>query len=566
MTMDTSQINRLLTEIYGSKYARRFGEGFRALVAEYARERPGSPDVSCRSRSWLIAYPDHLVDGGTSPLAILAEFLDTRLRPHITGIHVLPCFPSSSDEGFSVMDYTAIDSRHGTWKDVERLGSAGDLMLDAVINHASVQGTWFERWRAGDRRYADYFRTEEPDANLSGVVRAREHPLLTRFDTAMGERWVWTTFSADQADLDYRNPAVLLDVCHVLLTYAAHGASAIRLDAVGFLWKQAGTPSIHREETHKIIQLMRAVLDATYPDVRLVSETNVPHDENIQYLGDGTVREADMVYQFPLPPLTLHAFWKGDGAVLKAWLSTGDDIPPGTTYLNFLASHDGVGLRPLEGLVDRADVDALVETCRHNGGLVTYRSGAEGVPVAYELNATWFDLIRGSDEGELAMARHIASHALMLALEGEPAIYLQALFAEPNSIELAEASDLARSINRHKFHIADVDRCLDDAASAAARSLSTLLTMLDWRASTAAFDPGSTQTVVDTPDTVIGIERRGSDDSVARVFVNLTNTNVVVANDLDAQVHGLGATASATSIELDPFGVAWVIPSDTLHA
>jgi len=456
------------------------------------------------------------------------------------------------------MDYTEIDERYGTWADIERIGAGGDLMLDAVVNHASVEGTWFGAWRSGDEAFADFFRTEDPDADLSEVVRAREHPLLTTFETSIGEQSVWTTFSADQADLDYGNPDLLLAIIGVLLDYARHGATAIRLDAVGFLWKEVGTPSIHLPETHKIVQLMRAILDMTYPDVLLVSETNVPHRENIAYLGDGRIPEADMVYQFPLPPLTLHAFGTGDATTLKRWLETINGIPPTTTYFNFLASHDGVGLRPLEGLVDATEVQDIVDACMENGGLVKSRTDSDGNSVPYELNGTWFDLIRGPNVDDVAMQRHIASHALMFSLRGEPAIYLQALLAEPNDVDLAVATCEPRSINRRRLSIDAVNAALDDPNTGAARSVSALLDMLSCRSESEAFHPIASQSVLKTPMNVVGIERCAPSGATARVFVNVSNMPVTLPGEIAGDVRGFGVTSSPTEIHLAPYGVAWI--------
>jgi glycosidase len=552
-------MKNLLSEIYGSGLAAQMLPEYEAVIREHSMDLDTVPSHLDKARSWLIAYPDHILGSEETSLEALGGFVSSRLRPDMDGVHILPCFPWSSDDGFSVMDYDDIDERYGTWTDIERIGAAGDLMLDAVVNHASVQGEWFRAWRSGTPEFADFFRTEDPQADLSAVVRARQHRLLTKFETSMGDRWVWTTFSEDQADLDYRNPELLLAIVRVLLNYARHGASAIRLDAVGFLWKQAGTPSIHLVETHKIVQLMRGILDSTYPDVLLVSETNVPHRENISYLGDGTVPEADMVYQFPLPPLTLHAFGTGDSTVLKNWLATINGIPPKTTYFNFLASHDGVGLRPLEGIVDAADVQMIVEACLANGGLVTSRADADGTPVPYELNGTWFDLIRGQYTGNTAMQRHIASHALMFALRGEPAIYLQALLAAPNATDLAEATSEPRAINRRRFLIDEVNRSLDDPNTPMAKSLSALLEMLSWRGESDAFHPIAQQHVLSTPSTIVGIERVAPSGAFARVYVNVSDASVAIPNDHDGEIRGFNITPSSADIVLGPYGVAWSV-------
>jgi glycosidase len=551
----------LLNEIYGTDAAEGIRERYEALVTRHQQRTQPANDHLRSTDSWIISYPDHISGHQGTPLNVLDEFVRKRLRPAITGVHILPCFPSSSDEGFSVKDYFAIDERYGTWGDIEHIASHGKMMLDAVVNHASIQGDWFKKWQTGTSPFDGFFRTENPEADLASVVRARQHPLLTKFDAAMGERWVWTTFSQDQADLDYRNPEVALAIAEVILTYAQHGATAIRLDAVGFLWKEAGTTSIHLENTHRVVQFLRATLDATYRDVLLVSETNVPHTENISYLGDGSTREADMVYQFPLPPLTLHAFATGDATALKTWLGTIDDIPPATTYFNFLASHDGVGLRPLEGLVDEEDVESLVEACIASGGLVTYRSDDDGTAVAYELNGTWFDLIRGSSVGAEALQRHIASHGLMLALRGEPAIYVQALLAEENAVDLATTTSQPRSMNRRRFNIDDVDRWLADPDSKASFSLRHLVEMLGWRRESDAFFPESEQRILPTSWRIVGIERIARSGTIARVYVNVSKETEEIRTEDFSGPRGFNISEIPGGVELGPYGIAWMTSS-----
>jgi hypothetical protein len=551
----------LLDEIYGPVATAGIRERYEALVMRHQQRTPSANDHLRSTDSWIISYPDHISGHQGTPLNVLDEFVRKRLRPFITGVHILPCFPSSSDEGFSVKDYFAVDERYGTWGDIENLASNGNMMLDAVVNHASTQGKWFEQWRTGIPPFDEFFRTEDPDADLSGVVRARQHPLLTKFDTAQGERWVWTTFSQDQADLDYRNPEVALAMTEVILTYAQHGATAIRLDAVGFLWKEVGTASIHLENTHLVVQLLRATLDATYPGVLLVSETNVPHTENVSYLGSESTREADMVYQFPLPPLTLHAFATGDATALKVWLGTIDDIPPTTTYFNFLASHDGVGLRPLEGLVDESEVEILVDVCVANGGLVTYRSDDDGTAVAYELNGTWFDLIRGTSVDAEALQRHIASHGLMLALRGEPAIYVQALLAEENAIDLAATTSQPRSMNRRRFAIDDIDERIADPDSNTSLSLHRLVEMLEWRGESDAFFPESEQRILPTSSRIVGIERTARSGTIAWVYVNVSGEHEEVATGSYSDLRGFDISEISGGVELGPYGIAWMTSS-----
>ncbi len=511
--------------------------------------------------AWVISYPDQIRSDNRPPLASLHDFFSMHAAPAFNGIHVLPFFPSSSDEGFSITDYSAVFDEFGSWSDIEAIGRDARLMVDAVINHCSAQSDCFARWRDGDPAFRDFFRTASPDADLSATVRAREHPLLTPFTTVRGDEWVWTTFSADQADLDYRNPEVLLYVLSVLLTYARRGAAAIRLDAACFLWKEEGTPSIHMPQTHAIIQFLRSCLDDTYPNVILVSETNVPHDENISYLGDGSVPEADMVYRFTLPPLTLHAFVTGQTEDLERWLESANGIPPGTTYLNFLASHDGVGVRPLEGLVDPTDVERLVAEAERHGGRANRRRNPDGTSSPYELNATWYDLIRGSTMGDDALARHLASHAIMFATSGIPAVYIHSLLASPNDIQLMEQTGSARSINRGRFRADRLGHTLADTSTRASRSLRAIEEMLLWRRSTPAFHPDADQRVLPTPSGVIGIERQAPSGERGRVFVNVSDSAVEIDARDGENPRGYRFRTAGDGYALGPWGMLWLIDS-----
>jgi len=547
-----------LSAVYGDERAADISTAVHSLLERHNRSTPTTGRWS-EDDAWLIAYPDQVTTVGENPLLTLHRFYQRRLSAAFNGIHILPFFPATSDEGFSVRDYETVDAAFGDWTDIEAIAADARLMVDAVLNHCSVGSESFLGWARGDPSYREFIRIAEPTADLSMTVRAREHPLLTPFETARGTEWVWTTFSADQADLNYGNPAVLLYVLSVLLSYVEHGASAIRLDAVCFLWKEEGTSSIHLPETHQIIRFFRACLDATYPDVVLVSETNVPHEENVSYLGDGSVPEADVVYRFTLPPLVLHAFSTGDTTDLADWLGNIASTPPDTTFLNFLASHDGVGLRPLEGLVDDASVEHLVEDAEAHGGRANRHSLPDGTSVPYELNATWYDLIRGPTSGADAMARHLASHAIMFAISGVPAVYIHALLATENDLDLAADTGAARSINRSRLDLGRLDGLLADPASRESISLAQINSMLRLRRSTDAFHPNSLQTVLQTPPSVLGIERRSSAGRIARVYVNVSGEAVDVAHGFPAAPVGYRCGATTDGLHLEPWGFAWLI-------
>lgn len=396
----------------------------------------------------LITYGDQIQEPDHTPLHALHEWFNAHLKGAISSVHLLPFYPYTSDDGFSVVDYSAVDPALGTWDDISSLGSDARLMFDAVINHISAHSAWFQGYLRDDPRFRDYFIVLDQPVDLSGVTRPRTHPVLTTFLTPTGAHRVWTTFSIDQIDLNFRNPDVLLAIIDVLLLYVARGAAYLRLDAIGYLWKQAGTTCIHLPETHAVVQLIRSVLDVVAPQVLLITETNVPHIDNISYFGDGS-NEAQLVYQFPLAPLVLDAFHTGNAGHLQQWAATLAPPSAETTFFNFLASHDGIGLMPAVGILSRDEIDALAQMTLAHGGRVSYKTNADGTQSPYELNITLFDALSApadADE-ETAIARFMAAHAIMLALAGLPGIYVHSLVGSSNDQEGVAQTGRARSIN-----------------------------------------------------------------------------------------------------------------------
>ena len=461
-------------------------------------------------------------------MATLGRVLNEQMSNLVNGVHILPFYPWSSDDGFSVLDYLAVDKRYGTWDDVERLSSHRRLMVDAVINHISAGSDWFQRFRAGEQPYDRYFYFLDPDTDTSAVVRPRTHPLLTEVETVHGPRWVWTTFSPDQIDLDYRNPDVLISVLDVVLTYAARGASVIRLDAIGFMWKDPALPSIHLPETHTLIQLLRSCLDEVAPGTMLISETNVPHAENISYFHHDPP-EVHAVYQFPLAPLVAHAALTGDTTKLVDWAADIDDwVGHEQSFLNFLASHDGIGVRPAEGLLDDDDIENLVAACRSVGGRVSYRATADG-PRPYELNTTWFDLMSHDVDEDTAVARHLATHAVLLALPGVAGIYVHSLFGSPNDRAGFEATGHNRSLNRARFTDADwfLDAAVGDSTVRAARVYRGMKDLIARRRANPAYHPEASSQVATLTGRDLVIKRqRGRHVGVC--MVNFSDTEIAL--------------------------------------
>jgi glycosidase len=547
----------LLSLLYPPDVADRAAADVERLVAHATGVRRAS-EWDERD-AWLITYPDQFTRPGEAPLATLRDVMAEQFEPWLNGVHVTPFFPWTSDDGFSVTDYLAVDPGYGGWADVEALASGRRLVVDAVINHLSAQSDWFRRFLAGDQQVRGFFRTADPEADLTATVRPRAHPLLTRFDGAAGPVWAWTTFSPDQVDLDYRTPELLLRVLEVLLTYVRRGAAVLRLDAIAYLWKQEGTTSINLPQTHALIRLIRSCVEAVDPSVLILTETNVPHEENVAYLGSAEEPQAHLAYQFALPPLTLHAVVGGEASRLRAWAAALEPPPPGTSFLNFLASHDGIGVRPVEGILESGDVDVLVGATARGGGEVSRRALPGGGTAVYELNTTWYSAVGAGHSAESALRRHLASHAIMLSLRGIPALYVQSLVAGENDLAGYARSGRPRTLNRRRFDdVAALRDALGSPATHAGAAWRGLRRMLERRAATPAFHPESAQTVLDAPREVFAVERAAPTGERARVYVNVSSRRVRVAVEPGAGWATFDGRAADAALELGPWSSCWL--------
>ena len=561
--------------MYGEKAGKRSWAALRKRMTSFVgRDAPGDGRFSERDVV-LITYGDQVREDDKSTLQSLREFLVERVEESINSVHVLPFYPYTSDDGFSVVDYKAVNPDLGSWSDVRELGDNFRLMYDAVINHISSQSRWFQGYLAGEEPYRNYFIAVDPTVDLSAVVRPRTLPLLTPVDTTEGAKHVWTTFSADQIDLNFGCPELLLDVLDVLLYYVEQGARLIRLDAIAFMWKEIGTSCIHLPQTHAVIQLIRAVLDLTVPEALLVTETNVPHTENISYFGNGA-NEAQMVYNFTLPPLTLYAFQTGDTSKLREWAATLETPSDQTTYFNFMASHDGVGLRPLEGILDSEQVQAMAKRVEEHGGLVSYKTNSDGSQSPYELNITYFDALNNpeADEShELQVDRFIASQAILLSLAGVPGIYFHSLFGGHNWTAGVERTGRARTINRQKLQRAELEAQLDDPSTIRHQVFHRYKQLIDIRTMEQAFHPNAAQRILPTSPEVFGLLRGdGVNGSQVLCVHNVTAKNVTVSINiapdelaLDTHLVDLISPTCAFTLhngqlqfELQPYGVTWL--------
>ncbi|MEZ5304102.1 MAG: alpha-amylase family glycosyl hydrolase [Verrucomicrobiales bacterium] len=561
---EAANLQRRFETLYGSDESKRLMRRFEMLVGRYG---VGEPETVAgppwdENEAVLITYADTISDGEGTPLQAVRRFLTERLKGVIRTVHLLPFYPWSSDDGFSVIDYRAVKSSYGDWADVEAVGHEFSLMFDLVLNHCSSESAWFRDFCIGADPARNYFIVEDPGADLSQVVRPRPTDLLTKTQTRDGEKWVWTTFSADQVDLNWRDPNLLFEFLDILFLYISKGMRIVRLDAIAFLWKEPGTDCLHRPETHEVVKLIRDVLRIVAPHVIVLTETNVPHEENISYFGDGD--EAHMVYNFSLPPLLLHALVTGDGTHLSGWAKSLPDLPEGQAFLNFTASHDGIGVRPLQGIVPDDDLAALIAHVRERGGMVSMRSMPDGSERPYELNITYRDALGVPGDEDLGVARFLCSQAVMLAMRGVPALYIHSLLGTRNWHDGFAETGRNRTLNRRRWEAPELAALLGDPATSHAQIFGELTRWLMRRQNHPAFHPDAPMRVLDFDAGIFAFLRTAKDASeriacLANLTAKPRTLSLSDLTDAPTARELLCAREIATDqVELAPYQAAWV--------
>ncbi len=459
----------------------------------------------------MITYGDSVINEGELPLTTLYNFLNKYCKTTINNVHILPFFPFSSDDGFSVIDYSSVNESLGGWNEVSLIAKDYGLMADLVINHCSARSAWFENFIKGEGVGHDFFFTASPDDDLSMVTRPRVSPLLRETQTADGTKYVWCTFSHDQVDFDFRNPKVLQAFIEIIRLYIENGAKIFRLDAVAFLWKIVGTTCINLIQTHEVIRLIRTLVEHVDPTIMLITETNIPNRENLTYFGNAN--EAHAIYNFSLPPLLVNTLVTGNCRYLKSWIMSMPPAQHGTTYFNFIASHDGIGLRPAEGLLDEEEISELVHTMQNFGGKISWRASAHGQQKPYEINITLFDALQGTVNGpdKWQIERFICAHAIMLAMEGIPGLYIHSLLGTSNDYEKVANTGQNRSINRKRWLLPELEALLDSPYSQHHKVLTRMSQLIRIRKTQDAFHPNATQFTLQMGEQIFGFWRQSLD-------------------------------------------------------
>ncbi|MDR1191966.1 MAG: DUF3459 domain-containing protein [Verrucomicrobiales bacterium] len=556
-----SLTHRLQT-IYGPAAAPAIAADIHQLITQYTGRIPPRPAGWSQHDALLITYADTLLGpAGTPPLAALHQFLHRHCRRTLSFIHLLPFYPFTSDDGFSVTDFRQVRPDLGGWDDIARLAADYRLVFDAVINHVSEHSHYMNQYRAGNPAYTDFFIALDPATDTSSVLRTRNLPLLHDYPTAAGTRWLWTTFSRDQLDLNYRNPRVLLEILDVLLGYAARGADMVRLDAIPYLWKELGTTCAHLPQTHELIKLIRDVYDRAAPHTLLLTETNVPHRENINYFGTAG-DEAQMIYNFTLPPLIVWSLHQGNATTLSAWARGLEFISPRATYLNITATHDGIGMRPTEGILTEPERAELVQLAYDRGGDMTGKRNSDGTISPYELNLSYFDAIndpRAAEPLDLQVQRFLLSQAIPLALIGIPGIYIHSLLGTRNDHAGVRRTGRARSINRAQLTLGELEPELADHDTLRARVFHGYQRLLTIRAQESAFHPDARQEIPDLGPAIFAVRRwNPADGHQLLALHNVSAAPVEVPLPTPGEDLLAARRTHTAHVTLHPYQVMWL--------
>ncbi|CAB1058021.1 Uncharacterized glycosyltransferase YcjM [Olavius sp. associated proteobacterium Delta 1] len=555
------KVKQLLTDIYGEKSGQAALERLQPIIEKFTGPKREKEEFFSQEDVVLITYGDTLQKQGQAPIATLHEFANNYLKGAISTIHFLPFFPYSSDDGFSVMDFFQINPELGSWQNVNDIGKDFQLMFDYVVNHFSAKSQWFDDYLSDKKGFEDFAIEVDPSLDLSMVTRPRSLPLLSEYQKQDGRPvHLWTTFSADQIDFNFASLDVLAKMTEVLLFYVQQGATILRQDAIAYLWKEIGTECIHLPQTHAVVKLFRAILDLVAPEVMIITETNVPHAENISYFGNGR-DEAQMVYNFTLPPLLFYTFVKEDASVLTDWARGLHLKSSGHTFFNFTASHDGIGVRPLEGILPPQELEALVEVVETNGGQVSYKRNPDGTDSPYELNISYVDAILADNDSSRA-DRFLASQSIQYALPGVPATYIHSLLGSRNWTEGVEQTGRARTVNREKLQVEEIIKELMNPESFRSRVFYPYINLIKTRKEQPAFHPNAEFEILDMGPQVFAI-RRSSDNQTIYALTNISSSvatvsisNTDAANSMTDLLSG--ESFAPANLTLKPYQYLWL--------
>lgn len=555
-------IRERLIKVYGEETAGKYTEIIETMINNARKKQKEQKKVKWDEKDVvLITYGDQIYKTGEKTLKTFDDFSEKYFKNVFELVHFLPFFPYSSDDGFSVIDYKKIHENMGDWADIEKIRKNFRLMFDFVCNHISAKSEWFQEYLKCNPEYDNFFIAIDKNTDLSLVTRPRTLPLLSEFDTACGKKYIWTTFSDDQIDLNFENPEVLIKMLDVLLFYLEKGADWIRLDAVGFMWKEAGTTCIHHEKTHEIIKLFRDAAEQTAPGTVIITETNVPHKDNISYFGNGR-DEAQMVYQFPLPPLVIYTFMHGDSSAISRWASNlevpGDEV----TYFNFLASHDGIGINPVRGIIEEEEILEMVRNLEKEGALVSYKKNTDGTLSPYEINSSYINAVsRKNDTDEMKTGKFLNAQAVLLAFRGVPAIYVHSILGSENYYEGVKITGMNRTINREKLEYGKITSELENKNGIRSRIYNRLKELIKARKTEKSFNPDAEQIIQNFGSEVFSFIRISVDKEEKILIINNISDKEItlkIPYEIKRTVIAENSLTDENHIRLASYGFTWL--------
>ena len=481
--------------------------------------------------SLVISYGDNIYSSQSSSMKIFQKFFQKNLEKLFDTIHFLPFYPSSSDSGFAVKDHYQIDKKIGNWSDLKKISKSKKIMADVVINHASARGLWFKNFLKRKKPGKDYFLTVNSKFNTSKVVRPRDHKLLKKIKIFEKNDYLWRTFSPDQIDLNFKNPSVLLRFIKIIIHLINNGVTIFRLDAIAYLWKQNGTKCINLSQTHEIIKLLRVVTSLLNVQTLIITETNLPEKENLSYFGKNN--EANWVYNFSLPPLLIHAFLFENSSYLNQWSRKLPSTKHGNCYLNFIASHDGIGIRPTEGILNEKTLSSFLKRLKKNGSKFSYRKVQNKSKKVYEANITVFDALRKSDfdpKGLFFLERYVSAHAIMISFEGIPAIYFNSLFGKSNDEAKYIITGNNRDINRYKWNFNNITTKLRDKKSKQSIFYRNIGALLEIKRKQKAFHPNASRININLGSKIFCFKRISKDKKQSIICMTNLSSKIQTPN------------------------------------
>ena len=484
-----------------------------SLINKFKENYKASKKHVSQETFLLIAYADSIKNRNEIPLKIFQKFFKQNLKNFFEILHILPFYPASSDGGFSVTNHKSVNKDFGSWKDIKTFSKEVSIMADLILNHASIKSNWFSYFSKNVKKYKSFFFTIDDDFDLSNVVRPRDHNLLQNYSFKDKNKNLWCTFSHDQIDLNFRNPEVLIKFIEIIILLLKNGVTVFRIDAVAFIWKKNGTSCVNLPETHEIVKLLRSIVSYLNPTALIVTETNLPRKENLSYFGNND--EANWIYNFPLPPLILYTFLLEDSSKITKWSKSMPPAQKNNAYLNFIASHDGIGMRPAEGILGTRVLKKLFKRIEINGGMFSFRKVGSKNKV-YEVNTTLYNALKKTDfdeKGLYSIDRYLAAHTMLFALEGVPAVYFNSLFGTSNDIDLVKKTGIKRDINRFKWNLGKLTEKLNDEKSIEKIVYKKLLDMILLRKKQSAFHPNATQYTLSLGPKLFGVWRQSIDKS-----------------------------------------------------